>query len=33
VVAVDLRVPDRLIVRVNPNATKAKVRKTGGKDT
>ena len=33
VVAVDLRVPDRLIVRVNPNAPKAKVRKTGGKDT
>ena len=33
VVAVDLRVPDRLIVRVNPNATKAKVRKARGEDT
>lgn len=31
VIAVDLRVPDRLIVRVNPNA--AVPRKVGGKDT
>lgn len=31
IIAVDLRVPDRLIVRVNPNT--AKVRKTGGEDT
>ena len=31
VIAVDLRVPDRLIVRVNPNATIP--RKVGGKDT
>ena len=33
VVAVDLRVPDRLIVRVNPGANLAKPVKAKGKDT